>query len=325
MTYHPEDISSWLRQQLNLDRVRAGRNHPVFSIVIPSFQQGEFLEDCIKSVLLQDFDGVELIVMDGGSTDSTINILRRYENEISYESHPDGGQSAAINEGFNKARGEIFGWLCSDDILWPDALKAVFQAHQARPDAAAWVGSAFEFDLKGNWFGPRPPKIGKGPGFGVWDIEEWICQPSCFFSRKSFLAAGMLDPDLHYAMDLDLWINLRKLGEFITIPSTIGCSRIYPDTKTNRNPAARLAEYIHVYHRSGNSESATRTLIDYAERHAPLEVALKRLDSNGGILSMIFRQITPSGKGENRMKRILNLCKVTLRRTGRTLKDCLCR
>src|ERR1017187_4447283 len=164
-------------------RVVAGR----FSIVVPSFQQGQFLERTLQSVLGQREVDVEVIVQDGGSTDQSVDILKRYADRVRWESRTDGGQTAAINSGLQKASGEYIGYLNSDDVLYEGALQQVQAFFAAHPDAVAIYGLADFIDKNDQVIAAYP-------------VEPWsyarlrencfISQPACFYRRSVWERCG---------------------------------------------------------------------------------------------------------------------------------------
>lgn len=199
------------------------------SIVTPSFQMGHFIEQAVESVLSQDPAPLEYRVLDGGSSDATVAILRKYESRLAWRSHPDGGAAAALREGLDAAQGEILGWLNADDILCPGALSAVSRAFDANPSAVAVYGDAA-------WTGESSEIIGRYPtrpyDASLLSRECFICQPACFFRASAYRAAGGIDPDLRSAFDYDLWIRLSRLGPFVYLPVELAQSRMHRDNKT---------------------------------------------------------------------------------------------
>ena len=184
---------------------------PRISIVTPSFNQGDFIEETIRSVLLQNYPNLEYIVMDGGSTDDSVAIIRKYERWITHwESAPDRGQSHAINKGFARSTGEILGWLNSDDALAPGALGRVGEV-VGRRSSSLVVGDSILTDdshsLEGR-LDRRQPSWKEM----AYDARTFP-QPSVFFTRDLWEAAGPLDEDLYFAMDYRLWLRMRRVCE----------------------------------------------------------------------------------------------------------------
>src|SRR5437016_2863998 len=177
---------------------------PLVSVVTPSFNQEEYIEATIRSVLGQDYPAIEYIVVDGGSGDSTIEILKRYQGKLTWTSEKDAGQADAINKGFARARGEIVAWLNSDDTYEPGAISAAVGYLRAHPDVAMVYGEANFIDAAGKFIG-RCAHVEEFDAGRLVNYSDFIVQPASFFRRSALEAVGGLDPSLHYAMDYDLW------------------------------------------------------------------------------------------------------------------------
>ncbi len=180
---------------------------PRISIIIPSFNQGQYIEETIRSILLQGYPRLELHVIDGGSTDNTLEIIRKYEPWLSsWVSEKDSGQSEAINKGFCRCSGEIFSWLCSDDLLTPGSLETVARIFFESPQVDVVSGACiFQYDDR-----PENNQV------KLVDRTDWekipfsapIWQPSCFFRRSLIKRKMLVREDLHYCMDRELWTYL---------------------------------------------------------------------------------------------------------------------
>lgn len=204
---------------------------PSVTIVIPSYNQREYLEEAVRSVLGQDWP-VELIVMDGGSTDGSVEVLQRYDERIAYwQSQPDAGQSWAIRDGFRRATGDVLGWLNSDDALCPGALRAVGQAFAADPDAQWVYGHSLTIDARSHLLLHRPSVPIRSDD--LFNLHLYLPQESTLFRRSAYLAAGEVDPDLHYAMDYDLWLRLAKLGPPRLVDAYVGKFRVVAGQKSS--------------------------------------------------------------------------------------------
>lgn len=202
---------------------------PLVSIITPSFNQGRFIRRTIESVLSQDYPKLEYLVMDGGSTDETLDILRSYGNRLTWRYGPDGGQADAVNAGISLARGEILGWLNSDDTYQPGAVKAAVTYLAAHPDTAMVYGNAHYIDEQDRVIGIYPTE-----DFDWHRLAKacFICQPAAFFRRSAIEIVGGLDARLQYCMDYELWIRLGRRFPIDRIPRTLANSRQYPQTKT---------------------------------------------------------------------------------------------
>ena len=202
---------------------------PLVSIITPSLNQGRFIRDTIESVLSQDYPRLEYIVMDGGSTDDTLDILRGYGHRLTWMSAPDGRQAEAVNSGFRLAKGEILGWLNSDDTYHPGAVKAAVGHLASNTDTAMVYGDACYIDENNAVTGTYPTENFDMNRLAAACI---ICQPTAFIRRAPLEAVGMLDPALRYCMDYDLWIRLGARFRIDRIARFLANSRRYPETKS---------------------------------------------------------------------------------------------
>ena len=182
--------------------------NPLVTVVTPSYNQAKFLEQTIRSVLAQDYQPIEYIIIDGASTDGSVEIIRRYEAELAYWiSEPDQGQADAINKGFYRARGDIVAWLNSDDLYLPGAVSQAVDVLRTDPELGMVFGDALTIDAQG-----RPLNM---LAFGDWGLVELmsfriICQPAVFIRRTVLDQTGFLDPDYHFLLDHQLWIRIAK-------------------------------------------------------------------------------------------------------------------
>ena len=241
---------------------------PRISIVTPSFQQVETLEQTIRSVLLQGYPRLEYFIVDGGSSDGSVEVIQKYEPWLDgWVSESDRGQSHAINKGFDLASGTLYGWLNSDDYLLPGALHALASLQQLFPSAVAWAGACHDVDGEGRFRQLQRPRVGSTRHFLNWWFDAYIVQPGCLFSAELFHRLGGLNERLHYVMDMELWARLAAEGPFATCPQVIACNRQYPGIKTFADPAAREAEQIGVAWQMEEPEIARAKLVQFAEHH----------------------------------------------------------
>lgn len=208
---------------------KINNERPFFTIVTPSFNQGRFIRRTIESVLSQDFRSLEYIICDGGSRDETVSILKTFGDSIRWVSDPDRGQAHAVNKGLAAARGEVVGWLNSDDVYCSGALQSVHDIFIKNPEVDILYGMADHIDEYDNVTEPYYNE--------EWDYERlkeicFICQPAVFFRRSVIDKFGMLDENLRYCMDYEYWLRIGKDSPFYYLKQKLAGSRLYKDTKT---------------------------------------------------------------------------------------------
>ena len=222
---------------------------PLVSIITPSYNQGQFLEQTIQSVLAQDYPRIEYILMDGGSTDGSLEVIRRYSDRVAYwESQPDRGQAHAINMGLGRASGELLGWLNSDDVLLPSTVSRVVAAFEHYPDTDVVYGRLERIDAHGNLV-PTPmlPKdkvvFNKQLVIG----ECVVNQPGSLWRRWVMQRSGVLDERLDYALDYEYWIRLALDGAiFMRLPEVLARFRLSSSSKTVGQTALMAQEQLAV-------------------------------------------------------------------------------
>ncbi len=220
---------------------------PKISIITPSFNQGKYIERTIKSVLKQNYPNLEYIVMDGGSIDNTLRILKKYSKKLKYISENDKGQTDAINKGLKMSTGEIIAYLNSDDTYEPDALKKIAIFFINNPKAKFVYG-------KGRHIGENDEFIEDYPSEPTDYLRLHptcaICQPTAFWRRDLIDELGYFDAELKYAMDYDYWIRISEKYPLNFLYEYLGNTRFYKDTKT-----------------SGQRPKVHREIIDVQKKH----------------------------------------------------------
>ncbi len=208
------------------------------SIVSPSYNQQAYLEQTIRSVLDQEYPDIEYMVVDGGSTDGSLDIIRRYAPRLAWwTSQKDSGQAEAINRGMQRARGDIVAWLNSDDMYLPGAVAAAVQAFASHPQAVMVYGDMRAIDSQG-----RTTNIMRYHQLSLEDLLcfEIIGQPAVFMRREAFAAAGGLNPSFHFMLDHQLWIKIAQQGEIVHVDGLWAAARYHPQAK-NRAQATGFA------------------------------------------------------------------------------------
>jgi GT2 family glycosyltransferase len=211
---------------------RSGALEPMrVAIAVPSLDQGRFLPDALDSLLAQTSVGLAVAVMDGGSRDGSLAVIRRYEDRLGYwRSMPDRGQGAAINEGIARLPGtDYVGWLNADDVLLPGALQRMGSYLNTHPECAAVYGEAHIIDDGGRIVGQFPTRPFERRALARTSI---ICQPASLIRRRAWEAAGGVDESLHMCLDYDLWWRLSRMGPIGFLPEPLACSRDHDATKT---------------------------------------------------------------------------------------------
>jgi glycosyltransferase involved in cell wall biosynthesis len=221
-------------------------NCPKITVVTPSYNQGQFLEETILSVIGQQYPNLEYIIMDGGSTDNSVEIIKRYEKHLAYwVSEKDNGQGAAINKGFSKATGEILGWLNSDDMYMPGALSYIApRLDVARPELI--FGNCLHFvNNQGSAYGSDVRDLSEKTDL---ILADYIIQPSSFWTREAWLKTGALDESLVFGFDWEWFIRAKKAGVvFKPEEKYLSLYRIHGEHKTGVGGDKRFKELAAIY------------------------------------------------------------------------------
>lgn len=221
---------------------------PRISVVTCSYQQGRYIETTLRSVLEQGYRNLEYIVVDGGSTDGSVDTIRRYQDQLAYwVSEPDRGQTDALIKGFNRSDGEILGWLCSDDLLLPGALHAVGEFFAQHPKVEAVYGDSLWVDGAGHLL--RPKKEMPFSRFVFLYDHNYIPQPSMFWRRSLYQVVGGLNADFNLSMDGDLWERFSAQSTIAHLPRYLSCMRFYPEQKTRSLRPQACREDTAIRHR----------------------------------------------------------------------------
>jgi glycosyltransferase involved in cell wall biosynthesis len=221
---------------------------PAFTIVTPSFNQGDFLEETIQSVLAQNYPNLEYVVMDGGSTDRSVEIIRKYESHLHHwESHKDSGHVDATYRGFEWGRGELLGWVSSDDLLLPGCLHKVGRYFAAHPEIVCVIGGAVIIDQDSRPLRSRSGtalcNLGNRMTFDKLLFKHCsFNQPASFWRRSAFESGGGFDRRLKFSHDYDMYFRLAQQGPFGQIKDWLACFRLHSTSKTSTLQALCAAE-----------------------------------------------------------------------------------
>jgi len=228
--------------------VDTSKDRPRISVVTPSYNQGEFLEATLRSVLSQGYPDLEYVVIDGGSTDESVSIIERHEADFAYwVSEPDEGHAHALNKGFARATGDIMGWINSSDMYYPWTLETVAEVFTQLPQVDWIMGRSSIFDARG-----RLRVVASTSGVNVYDIlagdYRGIQQESVFWRRGLWeRAGGGLDQTLTYAADLDLWLRFFELAPLYHVETLLGGFRVHDERlgKAGDDLYGREAKELH--------------------------------------------------------------------------------
>jgi glycosyltransferase involved in cell wall biosynthesis len=257
---------------------------PRITVVTPSFNQGKYLEQTLRSVLDQGYPNLEYIVVDGGSTDDSVEIIKRYADRLAWwVTEKDCGQSDAINKGFARATGDVFGFINSDDYLYPGALDAVAKSWQ---DGARWViGWVMMLEADGGEL-PQLPERMASPS--DWFVRNPVPQQATFWAARFWKDVGQFREDLHYSFDYEYWLRLRfrAKAEPTLIHRCLGSYRLHESSKTvsqwerfEPDLERARAEYLPLLPASQRREAAKKRRHKESERHRMLAwQALKKAE-----------------------------------------------
>jgi glycosyltransferase involved in cell wall biosynthesis len=224
-------------------------NLPLISIVTPTLNQANFIRETIESVLAQAYPKLEYLILDGGSTDGTLDILAEYSSAMAplqWRSAPDRGQTDAINRGWQESNGEILAWLNSDDFYYPGAIQRVGEFFRDHPDVDLLYGDCTYVDAHGETIRPYPTRE-YAYDVLIRETHNYIPQPGTFIRRRALNAIGALDESLHYVMDLDCWMRVGLYGKGAYLPVQLAALRLHEGAKSVYRLGDFAQEMVAVY------------------------------------------------------------------------------
>jgi glycosyltransferase involved in cell wall biosynthesis len=246
------------------------------SIITPSFNKGDYIEETIRSVENQSYRNIEHIIIDGGSTDGTLAILKFHRGHLFWISEPDKGQSDAINKGWRMAKGEIVAYLNADDVYTPDAVETVVNHFIANPSVGMVYGDGLLSDEHGGnvrYFESK--KYSLKP---LIYFKNDILQPSVFLRKSTIDAVGEIDINLHLAMDIDYWIRAGLCTEVDYINKPLSTAKIYASAKSSAMMTEYVKEYEIILEKIKHNPDASSEVIDWCIDALPYVYAKGSLD-----------------------------------------------
>ncbi|MBI2333897.1 MAG: glycosyltransferase [Chloroflexi bacterium] len=234
------------------------------SIITPSYNQAKYLERTILSVLNQDYPRIEYIVMDGASTDGSVEIIKKYAERLAYwTSEKDKGQAAAINKGFARATGEIIAWLNSDDYYLPGTVGVAVKVFEENPDAVLVYGNMLAVDENGATFNTL--------NYKQLTLDDLLCfqiigQPAVFMRRSALQKTNGLDPTFHFLLDHLLWIQIAKHGELLHVDQTWSAARYHAEAKNIAKAAEFGREAFRILETVAQDKNLAQTLANVDRR-----------------------------------------------------------
>jgi glycosyltransferase involved in cell wall biosynthesis len=255
---------------------------PTISVITPSYNQAGFIEQTIESILSQDYPGLEYIVMDGGSTDGTLDVLKKYDGRILWFSERDRGQAHAINKGLAIAKGDILAYLNSDDCYLPGALEQVGRFFASHPAAAWLTGRCRIIDTQGReirraiqwyknfWLQFR--------SYQVLLVLDYIAQPATFWRRDVFQQVGTFDETMHLVLDYDLSLRLGRSYPLHVLNQPLAAFRVHENSKSSTSTSVHFQADLDIARRY----TASRLLIGLHALHNQLILATyRRMQASG--------------------------------------------
>ncbi len=262
---------------------------PKFTVITPSFNQGEFLEATILSILNQDYPNLEYILIDGGSVDGSLDVIHKYQKSFSYwVSEKDSGQSEAINKGLRNSNGKFVTWINSDDLLISGSLNKAANYFIENPSIAVVHGKTALFGD-----GLRKEKVMGSTNYELdarYLAHMAFPQPSSFFLREAIMKVGMLNEQLHYGMDFDLFLRMRLNFSFLSVDDIFSKYRLHGSSKSVSNPILFANEWAVVYSRLLRTFPNSEDLISHLRELNLYSEGEERYTGSGIVTEEIMRR-----------------------------------
>lgn len=267
---------------------------PLVSIVTPSFNQGQFIRETIESVLNQDYPNIEYWVMDGGSTDETVAILKEYETDPRFHwvSQPDTGQSNAINKGWMRCQGEILAWLNSDDTYLPGAIRSQVNALLSHPDCGVVYADGLFIDHKS-----QPLYKCHATKFSILELLRLTIplQPTVFIRREVYQAVGSLNENFRCSMDSEYWVRAAKLTNFWYEPILIATYRLHENSKTVGSYQGFYQDWLNIADTFFNDPSLCEEYRKYRKRvYAAIYSRIACIEAENGSIENAWQYLRKS-------------------------------
>jgi glycosyltransferase involved in cell wall biosynthesis len=217
----------------------AGEEYPKVSVITPAYNRASLLEETIQSVLSQDYPNLEYIVLDDGSTDGTLEVIKKYDGQIRWDSHPNMGETRTVNKGFSMATGEIIGVINSDDPLLPGAIRELAAKLVAEPEVLVVYPDWDIIDEHGKFLQNEKTRDYDYAGM----LRDWHCVPGpgTFFRQSVVRKLSGRDPQFRYVADFDFWLRAGLIGPFARVAKTLATFRMHPDNATTTGRGASMA------------------------------------------------------------------------------------
>jgi glycosyltransferase involved in cell wall biosynthesis len=237
------------------------QNLALVSIITPSFNKGPYIEETILSIRNQTYKNIEHIIFDAGSSDETISILKKYNENLQWISEPDKGQSDAINKGWRMAKGNIIAYLNADDTYLPDAVESAVAFFEKYPDFYMVYADGIITDEYGK--NERIIQCGEFNLKSLVFCQDMIFQPSVFLRKEVFDTIGDVDVDLHLAMDFDYWLRIALVYKIGYLPKPLSVAKIYPDAKSSALMFRYVKECEYILEKLFVTPGIPREILEY--------------------------------------------------------------